>query len=216
MFSRIPADALYSPVMADKNTAYVIARARNANYVYRLNSDGSAEVVASNIGDGPAYGAAVMPDGAIIVAEWSGTLHRVTPDGRVGDYGRLNAHLYQIAADRNGMLYAATYEGSVIMMAPDGASAVLTTGFEKGKLVAIATTPAGDVYVSERGDHGRIIRIAHDGTREVLLQRRGAQFYGIAVDDRFLYAIDLRNRELLRIPRDGVPVTPAFAQGVLP
>jgi hypothetical protein len=46
----------------------------------------------------------------------------------------------------------------------------------------------------------------------VLLQRRGAQFYGIAVDDHFLYAIDLRNREALRIPRDAVAIAPPLAQ----
>ena len=92
----------------------------------------------------------------------------------------------------------------------------MTTGFEKGKLVAIAATSGGDIYVSERGEPGRIIRIAPDGTRETLLQRRGAQFYAIAVDDRVLYAVDLRNRELLRIPQDGVPVTPSFAAGMLP
>ena len=215
-FARIPADALYSPVIADNNTSYVIARARGANYVYRLDASGNAEVVASNVGDGPAYGAALMPNGDLIVAEWSGKLHRVTPDGVISDYGKLNAHLYQIATDRDGNIFAATYEGSVIMMTPTGASALVTTGFEPGKLVAIAATPAGDLYVSERGDHGRIIRIARDGTHETLLQRRGAQFYGIAVDDRFLYAVDLKNRELLRIPRDGLPVTPTFAAGMLP
>jgi sugar lactone lactonase YvrE len=153
-----------------------------------------------------------MPDGAIIVAEWSGKLHRVSREGMVSDYGRLNAKLYQIATDASGNLYAATYEGTVIRMTPDGASSVVVTGFEKGKLVAIAVTPAGALYVSERGDQGRILRVYPDGVREVLLQRRGAQFYGIAVDDHFLYAIDLRNREALRIPRDAVAIAPPLAQ----
>ena len=212
--ARIPADALYAPVIVDQKTSYVVARARDTNYLYRIDGNGDASVVAANIGDGPAYGAARMPDGAIIVAEWSGKLWRVTPAGQVSDYGKLNAHLYQIATDKDGNLYAATYEGSVIRMSPQGASSVIATGFVKGKLVAIATTPTGDLYVSERGDQGRIIRITQDGKREVLLQRRGAQFYGVAVDDHFLYAIDLRNRELLRIPRDGLPVTPTLAQGM--
>src|SRR5690606_33896032 len=47
---RIPADALYAPAVVDDHTAYVIARARNANYLYRLNSSGAASVVASDIG----------------------------------------------------------------------------------------------------------------------------------------------------------------------
>jgi sugar lactone lactonase YvrE len=96
-------------------------------------------------------------------------------------------------------------------MTPDGRSRVVTTGFERGKLVALATTASGDLYVSERGDQGRIMRIAPDGTREVLLQRRGSQFYGLAVDDHFLYAIDLRNREMLRIPRDAVAIAPPLS-----
>jgi M6 family metalloprotease-like protein len=210
--ARIPADALYAPVIADEKTAYVIARARDVNYVYRIEANGNAAVIASDVGDGPAYGAALMPDGAIIVAEWSGKLHRVSREGMVSDYGRLNAKLYQIATDASGNLYAATYEGTVIRMTPDGASSVVVTGFEKGKLVAIAVTPSGDLYVSERGDQGRILRVYPDGVREVLLQRRGAQFYGIAVDDHFLYAIDLRHREALRIPRDAVAIAPPLAQ----
>ncbi|MGQ0560750.1 MAG: immune inhibitor A domain-containing protein, partial [Gemmatimonadota bacterium] len=202
--ARIPADALYAPVIIDERSAYVIARARSANYIYRIDANGDAAVVAAHVGEGPAYGAALMPDGDLIVAEWSGRLHRVSPEGVVSPYGKLNAHLYQIATDASGNLYAATFEGSVIKMAPDGRSSVVTTGFEKGKLVAIAATSLGDLYVSERGDEGRIIRVRADGVRETVLQRKGAQFYGVAVDEHFLYAIDLRNREMLRIPRDGM------------
>ena len=213
--ARIPADALYAPVIAEDKSAYVIARARGMNYVYHIDPTGKASVVAGNIGDGPAYGAALMPDGSLIVSEWSGKLHRVTRDGQVSRYGELAAQLYQIATDAQGNLYAATYAGTVIRMTPDGRSRVVATGFEKGKLVALATTAAGDLYVSERGDQGRIMRIAPDGTREVLLQRRGSQFYGLAVDDHFLYAIDLRNREMLRIPRDAVAVAPPLAAAPL-
>ena len=209
--ARIPADALYAPVIAEDRSAYVIARARGENYVYRIEANGKAAVLASDVGDGPAYGAALMPDGSLIIAEWSGTLHRVSPDGQVSKYASLDAHLYQIATDAQGNLYAATFEGTVIRMTPDGRSRVVMTGFERGKLVALATTASGDLYVSERGDQGRIMRIAPDGTREVLLQRRGSQFYGLAVDDHFLYAIDLRNREMLRIPRDAVAIAPPLA-----
>lgn len=214
--ARIAADALYSPVIIDEQSAYVLARARGVNYVYRIDANGDAAVVAGHIGSGPAYGAAIMPDGSLIVAEWSGTLHRVTADGEVTPYGQLNAQLYQIATDASGTLYAATFDGTVIKMRPTGTSEVVVTGFEKGKLVAIATSPSGELYVSERGDHGRILRIGAQGVHDVILQRRGAQFYGIAVDDHFLYAIDLRNRELLRIPRDGVAIAPPLAQGALP
>jgi hypothetical protein len=209
---RIPADALYAPTIVDDNNSYVIARARTANYLYRLDASGNATVVASDIGSGPAYGAALMPDNTVIIAEWSGKLHRVTANGAVHPYGRLNANIYQIATDAFGTLYATTFNGEVIRMSPDGASSVFATGFAKGKLVAIAVSRSGDVYVAERGDHGRILRINADGTRQIMLQSKGAQFYGLAVDEQFLYAIDMRNRQLLRIPMDAVPARPLVAE----
>ena len=210
--ARIPADALYAPTIISDNSAYVIARARTVNYLYRLDSSGNATVVASDIGSGPAYGAALMPDNSVIIAEWSGKMHRVTANGTVHPYGRLNANIYQIATDVLGTLYATTFNGEVIRMSPDGASSVYATGFAKGKLVAIAVSRFGDVYVAERGDQGRILRINADGTRQIMLQSRGAQFYGLAVDDQFLYAIDMRNRHLLRIPMDAVPARPLMAE----
>ena len=209
---RIPADALYAPAIADDNTAYVLARARGENYLYRLDANGNASVVASGIGEGPAYGTAVMPDKSVIVSEWSGRLHRVLPNGEVHAYGTLNANIYQIASDAFGTLYAATYDGYVIRMSPNGASVLIPTGFAKGKLVALAISRSGDLYVAERGDQGRIIRFGNDGTRQIMLQIKGSQFYGLAVDDQFLYAIDMRNRQLLRIPMDAIPTRPLVAE----
>jgi sugar lactone lactonase YvrE len=203
--SRIAADALYAPAILDDHTAYVLARARNVNYLYRIDSKGGAAVVAANVGDGPAYGTAVLPDSSIIVAEWSGKLHRVTPAGKVLPFAQLNANIYQIAADAAGVLYAATFDGDVIRMSPDGTSTVIETGFDRGKLVTLALSRNGDLYVAERGDSGRILRLNPDGTRQVMLQSKGARFYGLAVDEHFLYAIDMRNRQLLRIPVDVAP-----------
>ncbi len=205
--SRLAADALYAPAILDDNTAYVIASARNANYLYRIDAKGTASVVAADIGDGPAYGTAVLPDSSIIVAEWSGRLHQVMPDGEVRRYAQLNAHVYQIAADAAGVLYLATFAGHVIRLAPDGTSTVIATGFNEGKLVTLALSRTGDLYVAERGDNGRILRLNPDGTRQVMLQSKGAQFYGLAVDEHFLYAIDMRNRQLLRIPVDVMGVS---------
>jgi sugar lactone lactonase YvrE len=211
--SRIPADALYAPTILNENTAYVIASARSTNYLYRLDSKGNASVIAAGFGDGPAYGAAVMPDSSVVVAEWSGKLHRITPAGNVRPYGQLNANIYQIAADAGGVIYAATLDGSVIRMNPNGSSSVIPTGFAKGRLVALALSRAGDLYVAERGDHGRILRIDADGSRQLMLQSKDSQFYGLAVDDQFLYAIDMRHRQLLRIPTDAAAVrTPLVAE----
>ena len=209
--SRIPADALYAPAIAHDNSAYVIARARGENFLYRLDANGHATVVASNIGDGPAYGTAVMPDQSVIVAEWSGRLHRVLPNGDVYLYGMLNANIYQIATDAFGTLFAATYDGEVVRLSPNGSSLLIPTGFAKGKLVSLAISRTGDLYVAERGDQGRIVKIARDGSRQMMLQSKGSQFYGLAVDDQFLYAIDMRNRQLLRIPMDAMPPRPVMA-----
>lgn len=215
--ARIAADALYAPAMLDDNTAYVIARARSKNYLYRLDENGNAQVVAANIGDGPAYGSAMLPDSSIIIAEWSGKLHRVKPDGTVHDYATLfNTNIYQIAADAHGVLYAATYDGHVLRIARNGSTSVIETGFGQGKLVALALSRAGDLYVAERGDAGRILRLNADGTRQIMLHSKGAQFYGLAVDDHFMYAIDMRNRQLLRIPLDLSPSAPLMAESATP
>ena len=205
--SRIAADALYAPAIVDDNTAYVLASARNANYLYRVDARGTATVVAADLGNGPAYGTAVLPDGSIIVAEWSGRLHRVMPDGEVLPYAQLNANVYQIAADAAGVLYLAAFDGDVIRLAPDGTISVIETGFAEGKLVTLALSRNGDLYVAERGDNGRILRLNPDGTRQVMLQSKGSQFYGLAVDEHFLYAIDMRHRQLLRIPVDVATAT---------
>jgi M6 family metalloprotease-like protein len=214
--SRIPADALYAPAILNDRTAFVLARARDANYLYRVDNNGSASVVASRFGDGPAYGTAVMPDSSIIVAEWSGKLHRITQAGHVRPHGQLNANVYQIAIDATGVLYAATLEGMVVRMAPDGISSLIETGFARGKLVALALSRTGDLYVAERGDQGRIVRINADGSRQLILQSKGALFYGLAVDEHFLYAIDMRHRQLLRIPTDELGVAPILARNRAP
>ena len=65
---------------------------------------------------------------------------------------------------------------------------------------AVAATPAGSVFAAERGGQGRIVRIDIGGRRDVVFQRDGAHFYGVAVDREFLYALDLTERQLLRIP----------------
>ena len=60
----------------------------------------------------------------------------------------------------------------------------------------------GELYIAERGGQGRVLRLS--GTdRQIIFQRNNAQFYGLAVDDQFVYALDLRNRQLLRIPKNG-------------
>src|SRR5690606_6032191 len=106
-----------------------------------VEPDGSARVVAQRIGAAPAYGTAALPDGTILVADWSGRIHRVAPDGAVHPWIQLGHNIYQIAADDAGTVFAASYEGEVLRIAPDGRVRALSTPFGRGRLVAVAATP---------------------------------------------------------------------------
>jgi hypothetical protein len=197
----LPADALFAPIVDQRDGAtFVLAWAANSNFLYQIDGSGDAQLIASAIGEQPAYGAAVMPDGSIAVAEWNGNISRVRRDGTVTRWLKLPENIYQIASDTAGNLFAATYLGHVLRIAPNGSRRMLETEFDAGKLVAITTTPAGDVIVAERGDQGRILRVSRNGTRELVYRSPGAQFYGLALDAGFLYALDLKSRKLLRIP----------------
>jgi hypothetical protein len=202
--ARLPADALYAPIVdANDGATFVLARATDGNFLYQIDGDGDARLIASRIGTEPAYGAAVMPDGSIAVAEWNGDISRVQRDGRVSPWMKLGTNVYQIASDAAGNLYAATYDGLVVRVNARGDRRTITTGFGEGRLVAITTTPEGDVIAAERGGQGRIVRIRSNGTRDLVYRSQGARFYGLALDAGFLYALDLKKRELLRIPLPG-------------
>jgi M6 family metalloprotease-like protein len=200
-FARVPADALYSPVRsADGAGVYVIARARDENFVYRVDASGNAAVVAARVGTSPAYGAALMPSGDLLVAEWNGTLWLVNASGTQRIYTKLPANLYQIATDARGTVYAAAYNGNVIRWEPESGATVLQTGFEKGRLVAVAASPNGQVYAGERGEGGRIVSFDSGGNRRVVFQHANSLFYGLSVEQGFLYALDLNRARLLRLP----------------
>jgi M6 family metalloprotease-like protein len=199
--TRLAADALYAPIVDPRDGAtFVLARAREGNYLYQLRASGDAQILAKRIGTEPAYGAAILPDGSIAVAEWSGDISHVRRDGSVHAWMSLGVNIYQIASDYHGNIFAATYSGDILRVAPDGTRRTIETGFGQGRLVAVATTPAGDVIAAERGGHGRILHVRTDGSREIVYRSPGARYYGLAVDDGFLFALDLTQRHLLRIP----------------
>jgi len=201
--ARIPADALFAPVVTrDGHGTYVLARARGDNFVWRVGRDGSARMIVPRVGTSPAYGAVLLPDGALAVAEWNGTVWRVTDDGAASPYAQFDANIYQIASDGAGAIYAASYEGSVLRAGPGERTGRIETGFRAGELVALTMGRTGELYIAERGGEGRVLRLS--GTdRQIIFQRKNAQFYGLAVDDQFVYALDLRDRQLLRIPKNG-------------
>ena len=197
---------MYAPVVDEAGAAnYVIARAENRNFVYRITTDGEATVLAADVGDGPAYGATRLADGTLLVAEWNGQIHRVDAAGVTSRYARLiDEHIYQIAADSAGNVFAATLDGEVIRIAPDGALSYFQTGFGHGGLVAITASADGWVYAAERGGEGRVVRFSPEGRRELLYRQPAAEFYGLAIDGAFLYALDLTERHMLRLPLPGV------------
>ena len=212
---RLPADALYAPVMHADGSAHVLARARGRNMLYRIAPNGDAELVAEDVGGDPAYGLTELPGGDLLVAEWSGRLLRVDLDTRdVSTYTELPARIYQIASDGTGVVYAASYDGNLLRIEPDGEYSVIPTGFATGKFVALTATPDGTVFVAERGGSGRILRIDQRGQQHLVFRRPGAEFYGLALArDHFVYALDLAARELLRFPLDAGINTPALAAG---
>src|SRR5690606_13788511 len=197
--ARPPSDALFAPVTTQDGDVFVLAHARNENFLYQVDPDGTARLVAARLGSAPAYGLAAHPDGSLLVSDWSGRIRRILPDGQVETYAELDENLYQIATDSAGIVYAAGYSGNIIRIEGPDRHVEIPTGFSKGSLVAVTATPGGDVYAAERGGQGRILRLTPAGTREVITSVSGAQFFGLAVDEGFLYAVDLRNRNLLRI-----------------
>ncbi|MGH7444391.1 MAG: M6 family metalloprotease domain-containing protein [Longimicrobiales bacterium] len=206
---RLPADALYAPVLHADGSAHVLARTRGRNMLFYVAANGDAELVVDDLGGDPAYGLTTLPDGDLLVAEWSGRLLRVRlADGLVSEYAELPARIYQIASDGTGVVFAATYDGSVLRIEPSGAVTVIQTGFGIGRLVAIAVTADGTLFVAERGGAGRIMRIDGNGMHSLVFRRPGAEFYGLAVArDHFIYALDLNARELLRFPLHDLPRT---------
>jgi M6 family metalloprotease-like protein len=210
--TRLAADALYAPIIDPRDGAtFVLARARDGNYLYEIDPNGDARIIASNIGSDPAYGAAMLPDGSIAVGKWNGDVAHVTRDGLVHEWMNVGVNIYQIATDTDGNIYAATYAGDILRIAPDGVRRTIETGFGPGRLVAVATTPAGGVVAAERGGQGRVLHVRSDGTRDIVYRSPDASFYGLAVDDGFLYALDLTQRHLLRIPLAS-STAPALAQ----
>jgi hypothetical protein len=199
--TRLGADALYAPIIDPRDgAAFVLARARDGNFLYQIRPNGDAHVIAQRIGSNPAYGAALLPDGSIAVAEWDGLISHVRRDGSVTPWMSLGVNIYQIASDGDGNIFAATFSGDVMRITPAGEVRVIETGFGAGRLVAVATTPAGDLIAAERGGQGRILLIRDGGRRDVVYRSGGAHYYGLAVDGRFVYALDLTQRHLLRFP----------------
>jgi hypothetical protein len=177
---------------------------RDGNFLYQIRANGDARIIASRIGDEPAYGAAMLPDGAIAVARWNGDIARVTRRRRGA---RVDERRHEHLPDRHRRARHAVRRHVQWRRAAHRAGRHAPRhrdGLRPGRLVAVATTPGGGVVAAERGGQGACPARAPDGLREVVYHRPGALFYGLAVDDGFLYALDLSQRHLLRIPLPAV------------
>jgi M6 family metalloprotease-like protein len=198
--AQIQAEAVFAPVAGPHGSVYLLGRTADQNQIFRIDDDGSADLVASIPGAAPAYGAARLPDGRLLVADWSGRVSQVTPDGRVLPWIELGRNVYQITVGGEGAVYAAAHSGNLLRLDLTGRLTTISTGFGTGKLVTVTTAPDGAVFAAERGGLGRILRITPDGGSSEVARIAGAEFYGLAADHRFLYALDLNHRQLLRFP----------------
>lgn len=200
--SRLPVEALYSPAVGPDDATYVLGHALGRNLIYRVGASGNAEVVTADVGEEPAYGLTVLPDGSFLVAGFSGHILRVATDGTVTTWAQLQRAVYQIDSDADGSVYAALLGGDVARIDTAGRFSMLETGFSRGDLVAITVAADGRVFAAERGGRGRILELTERGPRQ-LARVKGGEFYGLATDELFLYALDLGKRELLRLPITG-------------
>lgn len=213
--SRLPTEALYSPTPAPDGGTYVLGHARGRTLLYHVDRSGRARIVTDDLGSEPAYGLTRLPDGSLLVAAFSGRIMRVAPDGAIHTWTHLGRRVYQIAADAGGTVYAALLGGQVARIGEHAPFTLLTTGFDRGRLVAITAAPDGRVFAAERGDAGRIMELTTSGPR-LLARVPGGEFYGLAADAMFLYALDLNRRELLRLPIGTAPRVMAAIRPAVP
>jgi M6 family metalloprotease-like protein len=197
--SRLQADAVYAPVAGPHGSIYLLGQANGQNQLFRVQDDGATSILTALPGSAPIYGAAHLADGRLLVADWNGKVSQVTPDGRVAPWIELDRNIYQIAVDDTGALYAAAANGNLLRLDPaSGRLATIPTGFGNGRLVTVTATPDGTIFAAERGGQGRILRVTPAGNTTEVARIDGAEFYGLAADHRFLYALDLANRQVLR------------------
>jgi len=115
------------------------------------------------------YGVGMDANGNVYVADMSGALHRITPDGVAGATSAGTfAGPIGTATEANGNIIVADWQtNSVNRLSPDGTtSTTLVSGSTSPLLsnpTSVATDAKGDVYVASN-DNNTIVMIAPDGT----------------------------------------------------
>jgi sugar lactone lactonase YvrE len=153
--------------------------------VSRIDADGRAEVVASDLGI--ACGVAFAPDGTMYVGDRSGTVFRIEPSGETHTFASLPASVaaYHLAADTTGSVYVTgptlAPRDHIYRIAADGTVGTLTTTF--GRPQGLAVGPRGDLYVVEAlaGSAG-LYRVDEAGEPSLVVA--ASTLVGVAFDPR--------------------------------
>ena len=153
--------------------------------VYRLADDGSVETFATDLG--VACGLAFGPDGSLFVGDRSGTIFRVTQDGRAKPHASLPASVaaFHLAQGPEHDLYVtaptlAAYD-AVYRIDAEGHVTTRYVGF--GRPQGLTFDPRGALYVVEAlaGVSG-VYRLEGDRPPELVLS--GPGLVGLAFDGR--------------------------------
>jgi len=151
--------------------------------VYRVSADGSVEPFATDLG--VACGLAFGPDDTLFVGDRSGTIFRVSPDGRAAAFATLPASVaaFHLAIGPDLALYAtaptlSSYD-TVYRIAPDGSVAARAEGFGRPQGIAFDSTGTLHVVEALAGVSG-LYRLPGHGGLELALA--GPSLVGVAFD----------------------------------
>ncbi len=170
-----------SMVIGPEDALYVTSRFEGA--VYRLNADGGAEAVATDLGI--ACGLAFRADGTLFVGDRSGTIFAVAPSGEATTFATLPSSVaaFHLALAPDGLFVTAptlSARDVVYRVLWDGTVSVFADGF--GRPQGLGLGPDGVLHVVEAlaGSAG-LYRLGDARRPELLLSAPG--LIGFAFDD---------------------------------
>jgi sugar lactone lactonase YvrE len=187
--------------MAVDHNGRLYVSSRFEGTVYRVASDGSVEAFATDLG--VACGLAFAPDGTLFVGDRSGTIFRVSEEGKATSFATLppSVAAFHLAMGPDGALYAtaptlSSYD-SVYRIAADGTVTTRYAGF--GRPQGLAFDPSGALLVVEAlaGLSG-VYRLPPDSAPEITLA--GPGLVGVALDRQGGLVV-CSNETAYRLPR---------------
>lgn len=151
--------------------------------VYSVAPDGTPTPFATDLG--VACGLAFAPDGTLLVGDRSGTIFRVTPDGRASAFASLPASVaaFHLAMSPDGTLFATapTLSSYDAVYRIDADGTVTTHHGRFGRPQGLAFDPGGSLFVVEAlaGSSG-LYRLPREGEPELVLA--APALVGVAFD----------------------------------